>query len=53
MLHPSMAVLRKETSLFALLDIQLKPVIKAWVDCLDASDIDGMEAPVMLDRGFV
>ncbi len=53
MLHPSMAVLRKETSLFALLDIQLKPVIEAWVDCLDASDIDGMEAPVMLDRGFV
>lgn len=53
MLHPPISILRKETSLFTLLDIQLKPVIDAWLACFDAVEIDGVEMPAPVDRGFV
>jgi len=53
MLHPPMSLLRKETSLFTLLDMQLKPVIDAWLACFAAVEIDNVEMPVLLDRGFV
>jgi hypothetical protein len=53
MLHPPISILRKETSLFTLLEIQLKPVIDAWLACFEAVEIDDLETPVLLDRGFV
>ena len=53
MLHPPLSILRKETSLFTLLDIQFKPVIDAWLACFEAVEINDVEAPVLLDRGFV
>ena len=53
MLHPTVSGLRKATDLYTLLELQLKPVISAWTACFDAVDIDNMETPVLLDRGFV
>lgn len=53
MLHPPISILRKEISLFTLLDIQLKPVINAWLACFEAVEINGVEAPVLPDLGFV
>ena len=53
MLHPPMAFLRNETSLFELLDVQLKPVVAAWVRCFDAVKNESVEAPVLADHGFV
>ena len=53
MLHPPISLLRKETSLFTLLEIQLKPVIDAWLECFKAVEIDGAEMPALIDRGFV
>ncbi len=53
MLHPPLSIFRKETSLFALLDVQLKPVIDAWLACFEAVQVDGVEAPLLPDRGFV
>lgn len=53
MLHPSISILRKDTSLYTLLGVQLAPVIGAWRKCFEAVEIDGVEAPVLLDRGFV
>ena len=53
MLHPPIAVLLKETSLFELLDVQLKPVVDAWVRCFEAVKNETVEASVLNDRGFV
>lgn len=53
MLHPPIAVLRTGTSLFELLDVQLKPVVDVWVRCFDAVKYETVEAPVLPDRGFV
>lgn len=53
MLHPPIAVLRKETSLFELLDVQLKLVVDAWVRCFEAVKNETVEASVLNDRGFV
>ncbi len=53
MLHPPIILLRKETSLFTLLDMQLKPVIDAWLECFEAVEIDSVEMPALIDRGFV
>lgn len=52
MLHPPMAVLRRESSLFELLHNQLKPVSEAWRTCLDALNENDSESPVLLDLGF-
>lgn len=52
MLHLPMAVLRKENSLFKLLQQQLKPVIDAWRTCFDALDNSDAESPVLPDLGF-
>ena len=52
MLHPPMAVLRKETSLFELLQHQLKPVIDAWRTCFGALDNNDAESPALFDLGF-
>jgi len=53
MLHPPIALLRTGTSLFELLDVQLKPVVDAWVRCFDAVKNENVEVPVLPDRGFV
>lgn len=53
MLHPPIAVLRMETSLFELLDVQLKPVVDAWVRCFEAVSNETVDVPVLPDRGFV
>ena len=53
MLHPSISILRKDTSLYTLLQLQLEPVIGAWRKCFEAVEIDGVEAPMLLDQGFV
>jgi hypothetical protein len=53
MLHPPISTLRKETSLFTLLELQLKPVIHAWLNCFETVETDGMKAPALPDRGFV
>jgi hypothetical protein len=53
MLHPPIAVLHTGTSLFDLLDVQLKPVVDAWVRCFDAVKNETVEVSVLPDRGFV
>ena len=53
MLHPAISILRKDTSLYILLQLQLEPVIGAWRKCFEAVEIDGAEAPVLLDQSFV
>lgn len=53
MLHPSISILRKDTSLYTLLGMQLEPVIGAWRKCFEAVEIDAVETSVLLDKGFV
>ena len=53
MLHPAIAVLRKEANLFELLEVQLKPVVDAWLRCFDAVKNEHVDAPVLPDLGFV
>lgn len=53
MLHPAISILRKDTSLYTLLQIQLEPVIGAWRKCFEAVEIDGVDAPMLPDQVFV
>lgn len=53
MLHTPVANLDKSSSLFELIDVQLKPVVDAWSRCFDAVSNEAAETPVLPDRGFV